>query len=480
LQQQIQPEEKLMNEPNTTLLRSRRPLSTIASLIGLAVIAALPAHASSSGLSALATADQKSVEAEAVRLLASPQVQKQIAASNSVFAAQPLAAGDDAKKTQVGAVNELAFATALAAANSDPSRPKIVWGFTAPRTWLGQSVPGSRWGIDNPDNVYRIAPVDGASTYEISVKPSNPGPVQYSFLIYDSFAGEDGKRDHLDTPVAGLRDRDIKTQPDGSFKLTIAPTAVAGAQNLIRSTPAARVLLIRNTFSDWETQNPFAVTIKRIAGPAAQPAPTETELATRAAALLKAGTDSVAEWASKGFTSQNKVNEIAQPFERGGGWGFAAPGKFKIADDEAFVVTLDSVGAKYVGFDLTNPWLVSLEHIHGSGSLNNTQAVRSSDGTYTYVIAAHDPGVQNWLSTDGLHEGQIFIRWQDLPAAASARGAVRSFKVVKLPELQNALASSGLSPVSAAERLQLTQQRAATYARRYASTEAETKTVASR
>jgi hypothetical protein len=89
------------------------------------------------------------------------------------------------------AIEELAFATALDAADGDSQRPKVVWGFTAPRTWLGHAVPGSRWGIDNPDNVYRIIPVDGNSKYEISVRSHAPGPIQYSFLVYDSFVGEE-------------------------------------------------------------------------------------------------------------------------------------------------------------------------------------------------------------------------------------------------------------------------------------------------
>jgi hypothetical protein len=153
---------------------------------------------------------------------------------------------------------------------------------------------------------------------------------------------------------------------------------------------------------------------------------------------------------------------------RGGGWGFAANGNFKIADDEALVVTLDPLGAQYVGFDLTTPWLVSLEHVHGSGSLNNTQAQANPDGTITYVIAPKDPGVYNWLSTSGLHAGNILIRWQALPeSVTSAERAVRSVQVVKLAGLSAALPSPARR-VTVSERRQLAEERAANYARRYA------------
>jgi hypothetical protein len=110
--------------------------------------------------------------------------------------------------------------------------------------------------------------------------------------------------------------------------------------------------------------------------------------------------------------------------------------------------------------------LVSLEHIHSSGSLNNLQARPNADGTITYVVAATDPGVYNWLSTSKVHEGNILIRWQALPKPANADSAVRSVRVVKLAELASAL-PAGTVRVTAAQRRQQFEQRAASYAYRY-------------
>jgi len=332
---------------------------------------------------------------------------------------------------------------------------------------LGRAIPGSRWGIDNPDNVYRIIPVDGASKYEIKVRLNAPGPIQYSFLVYDSFVGEDGRQAHLDAPVAGLRDRDIKVGADGAFTITVDGSAANGRDNHIQTNENARVLLVRNTFSEWQRQIPLEVSIKRLGAPT-QDALSDQEVAHRAASLLKAATETLAGWEKSGFAAHSSVNVISKPNVRGGGWGFAANGNFRVADDEALVVTLDPLGAKYVGFDLTNPWLVSLEHIHGSGSLNNTQAQANQDGTITYVVAAKDPGVHNWLSTSGLHTGNILIRWQALPeAVTTADAAVRSVQVVKLADLHAALPAD-TRQLTAAERRQLIEQRAIAYAHRYA------------
>jgi hypothetical protein len=447
------------------------PLRLIAAvaIAGTASAATAPAGGSAplaTNVAALATPDQQAVEALAIKLLASHPVTAQVAESKRLFLASPVAATDEAKASVNRAVNEFAFAAVLDAVNADPARPKIVWAFTAPRTWLGHSVPGSRWGIDNPDNVYRFVPVDGASKYELTVRPSAPGPVQFSFLVYDSFVGEDGRQDHLDSPVAALRDQDIKPDKDGSFSISIDSAPANGRVNHLQTSPQARVLLIRNTFNQWGAQNPQAATIRRIDGPVSAP-PSEAQITTRAVELIKAGTQTILGLETRGFASKAPPNTIAPPFARGGGWGFAASGNFRIASDEALIVTLDPLGAQYVGFDLTDPWLVSRDHINATGSLNNNQLEPNSDGTFSYVVAPRDPGVTNWVDTGGIHEGKLLIRWQVLPASAQAGGAVREVKLVKLAELRAAL-PGGFKSVSAPERQVVRAARAKDYAHRYA------------
>lgn len=426
----------------------------------------LAGGAAAADAAVLATPDQAAAESRALKIVATPKVKAQIEASSRAFQALPFANDPEAQRTLRPAVDELAFATALDAVDGDSQRPKVVWGFTAPRTWLGHAVPGSRWGIDNPDNVYRIIPLDGDSKYEIHVRSKGAGPIQYSFLVYDSFVGEDGRQAHLDAPVAGLRDRDILVGADGTFTLTVDASPANGRVNHIQTNDNARVLLVRNTFSDWRRQAPLEVSVKRL-GPPTRAALSDDQLADRAASLLKVASETIVGWEQKGFAARSAANVISKPNARGGGWGFAANGNFKVADDEALIVTLDPLGAQYVGFDLTTPWLVSLEHVHGSGSLNNSQAEANPDGTITYVIGPKDPGVYNWLSTSGLHAGNILIRWQALPASVtSAEHAVRSVQVVKLAGLRAALPAS-TRQVTASERRQLVEQRATDYARRY-------------
>jgi len=458
----------------SVLLSSAVALSaglSLSSTLGLAGTQETPSSQNTSpkNTSPLATLDQREVEALAIRLARSGPVVVQIQKSFDAFRASPAARTTDGKATLDQAVRELAFAASLAAADSDPAQPKVVWIATAPREWLGHRVPGSRWGIDNPDNVYRNIPVDGGSKYEITGKVEQPGPKQFSFLVYDSFFGEDGRRDHLDTPIAGLRDKDIKVNPDGTFKITLDSSPSAGRENHLQLNADARVLLVRNTFDDWGHQTPLQVAVTRVDGPASS-RPSQPALEQRAAKFLKVGTESVLEWINKGFGASAKANEIAPPFLRGGGWGFAANGNYKLADDEGLVVTITPASAQYIGFDLTDPWLVSREHIKASGSLNNHQAVPNADGSITYVIAARDPGVPNWADTGGLHDGHLLIRWQALTSPTpDTAGALRSVQLVKLSELRAAL-PAGTPSATAAERARSLEAREAAYAHRYVGT----------
>jgi len=449
-----------MNTPAQSQLTRLIPLTLLLSA------AAVAQTAPPGKLTILGTAEQREVETEAIEIFNSTVVREQIAATKRLFLNSPVAATEESKASVDRAVREFAFAAVLDAVNGDAAHPKIVWAFAAPRKWLGHSVPGSRWGIDNPDNVYRFAPIDGASRYELTIHPTAPGPVQFSFIVYDSFVGEGGRQDNLDKPVAALRDQDIEANSDGSFTISIDSAPANGRANHLQTSSQAKVLLIRNTFNDWGLQNPQAASIKRIDGPAAA-VHTREQVISRAVELIQAGTQTLLGWETKGFAAKAAPNTIAAPFVRGGGWGFAANGNFRVGSDEALVVTLDPAGARYVGFDLTDPWLVSRDHIGATGSLNNRQVQANADGTYTYVVAPEDPGVANWVDTGGLHEGKLLIRWQVLPASAKADGAVREVELVKVADLKAAL-PVGFKVVSPLQRQAARAARAQDYAHRYA------------
>jgi hypothetical protein len=417
--------------------------------------------------SILATPDQDVIETRALTILRSPAVQEQIVATRQRYAADPMAALPGGKATLDSAVNELAFAAVLRGVDTEPTHPKIAWVDASPREWRGRQLPGARWAIDNPDNVYRVAPIDGVSDYQVHVRRHREGPLQFSFLIYSHWMGEDGHQNQVDAPLGGLKDTDVLSNSDGSFTLTIDPKPASGRPNHIQSTPDAKQLLIRNTLADWSKHLPLAMSIERVGGPAAEAPASDDELSKRSVKLMQAAAELSLNWKKKSLMGGWQDNALSQPFGRGMQWGFAASGNFNLADDEALVVTVDPLDAAYIGFSLTSVWLASLDHIDRFGSLNARQSWRSADGTYTYVIAGKDPGFYNWLDTGGLNQGSMLYRWQVLPASrTSADGAVKSIKVVKFAELRASLPPDAKF-VSAAERSALLRQRKRDHARRY-------------
>lgn len=416
--------------------------------------------------SSLATADQKEVELLALRLAATPEIKKQKEETLQRLLADPVSNTPDGRRCVQNTVDELAFSAALGAANSDPAHPKLIWMWTAPRNWFGHHVPGSRWGMDNPDTIYRLATVDGASQYEITVRPKEPGPVQFSFLLVDSYGGENTKQKNLyEEPIGGLRDRDIEAETDGSFKITLDGNPANGRSNHIQSNSDAKILIVRITLNDWARQYPQEITIKRIAGKAAEPK-TEAEMTRTAVSYLKAETDFLLKNQHKGPWSGSQPNVLSKPFGRGGNWGFSSSGIYNLGNDEALLLTLDPAGAKYLGVGIYDPWLVSCEHIRATGSLNNVAATPNKDGTFTYVISAKDVGIRNWLDTGGLHEGHIHIRWQALPEGTKPDNVVREVKIVKLSELPKALPPE-TAKVNQEQRKELNARRAQAYAHRY-------------
>ena len=69
---------------------------------------------------------------------------------------------------------------------------------------------------------------------------------------------------------------------------------------------------------------------------------------------------------------------------------------------------------------LWNRWMASYEYRGQRISLNRKQLKLAPDGRYRIVIAHRDPGVPNWLATEGRPFGTIFWRFQ-LPAEAPER-----------------------------------------------------------
>jgi hypothetical protein len=116
-------------------------------------------------------------------------------------------------------------------------------------------------------------------------------------------------------------------------------------------------------------------------------------------------------------------------------------GYFDLSNDDALVVTIKPNNARYFTVPVTNLWTITDDYWNEQTSLNNAQAVANPDGTFTFVISVNDPGVYNWVSTGGLSQGTISIRFQDLDLGSTVTPTVTS-QLVTLQQLGEVLPSS--------------------------------------
>ena len=90
-------------------------------------------------------------------------------------------------------------------------------------------------------------------------------------------------------------------------------------------------------------------------------------------------------------------------------------GYFQLDDDQALVVTIDPGNAGYFMVPVTNDWTITGNYWDEQTSLNNAhQAMPTRTGRTRSSSRRTDPGVWNWVSTGGLNQGTISIRFQDL------------------------------------------------------------------
>ncbi len=88
----------------------------------------------------------------------------------------------------------------------------------------------------------------------------------------------------------------------------------------------------------------------------------------------------------------------------------------------------------------------------------------NEDGTYTYVISPTDPGVANWIDSDGLHEAILTLRMAEFGGDGPKEDLGARGRVVKLDDLEKEVPSLRL--VSTAERGAELADRRAAYLRR--------------
>jgi hypothetical protein len=267
--------------------------------------------------------------------------------------------------------------------------------------------PTVKWGGDNSDAFYHYAPIDPARTYRLrGVK----GDAAYlSITVYGGPA--DG---HWSTRiVANCNDRELAIASDGSFDVVLSPTPHEGTW--LELEPDAVALVTRDYQTDpvggrrclWSIETDEAV---------APPRHTDADTAARfraAATFLRElfGIFPLALDAAKANTFDPPYAQPAVSY----GWAAAdaayAMGSFDLGDEEALVVEGTSPPCAFWNLCLWNPFLQTYDYRYERVTINGGQVEYRDDGSWRIVIAHHDPGVPNWISTAGHRRGLLWFRW---------------------------------------------------------------------
>lgn len=270
-----------------------------------------------------------------------------------------------------------------------------------------------KMGMDNPDNIYIAAPVNGTYTYRIT---GTRGTVHY--LGFGAQAGGYGKTNSLDT-TGYLEAKDIVLDPEGRFEIIASSEKPSSAKNWLKMSPDTKLIQVRQTRFDHKKEIPAQVKIERIDGPN-QPRHLSAERVDKAlqgAAFFVAGTSQLfAQWTEDFRKQPNTLPRFdpAKATQAGGDPNIAYyHGYFKLADDEALVIEVTPPTCDFWNFQLANYWLESLDYRYFPVHLNKHIAKYRPDGSVRMVVSKTKPAstIDNWLDTCGRNEGTMCVRW---------------------------------------------------------------------
>ena len=405
----------------------------------------------------VATAAQHEQELAALELMDHPTVKAAYRSVAETWLGRAKAS-DAMRQRFDDAFAEVMFSAAVWSSNQDKLRPKVSCITRIGHPVAGRAIPGSRWGIDNPDSVYRVIPISGDERYEIHGRVGANRMTENYFTLWDANMGT----------VAVLNGRTMQVDDDGSFVITVDSAPPNGRPNHVQTTPEAHEFYIRDVLLHWDRDDANHLSVQRLGAPVgpSQPPRTLDEQADATAAMMAYFADFTGKLSHGVYKMAPNNFNLAWSADRVGAMRnqVYVMGRFELNPGEAFVVDVSDGGAEYFTVPLSNIWGTTLDIVDRTGSLNKAQSVPNEDGTYTYVIAPTDPGVANWIDSDGLHEAILTLRMAEFGGDGPNEDLGARGRVVKLDDLEKEVPS--LRRVSTAERKSELAERRAAYLRR--------------
>jgi len=345
---------------------------------------------------------------------------------------------------------------------ADRAHPVLARVFTPIRSFVG----------DGPDTLYHDAKLDESLSYEFEIRRGDD--IFFSIVVYAS--DDEGMR----SMVSFLIDKDIAFEDDGGDPVAtihIGAERPENAKNWLKLEGNQPFIMTRQYFPECVIEvdeGKYRPAIMNIECVDDVPPPTQYAVVDLSAGLdrivafmhdtVDAGLGvsaivgmSMIEYEGDEHSTPTRIGADGQlaveegehqeytpdeVFEMidpkvvannlpGPGIGYSGV-SFKLADDEAILIEGKNVPCRYWSCQVFDHYLRAGDYRHYPVAINNRQTVYDEDGSFRLYACGDNPGVKNWISTEGRRRGQVVLR--TLLAETDLLPEMSVIKVADIPE----------------------------------------------